>query len=73
MTRILGFVAVAAGLSYLALGWVGARLFGASPGPLVRAASSVLVGVLLWTLLMWWKADDLGRTERPGTGGPGDS
>lgn len=63
MSRVLGFVAVAAGSTYLAIGWLGVRLTGVPPGPLTRASASILVGVLLWTLLMWWKADDLGRTE----------
>lgn len=63
MTRVLGFVAAAAILTWIAVGWVGDRFFGASPEPSVRASVSVLVGVVLWTLLVWWKADDLGRTE----------
>ena len=68
MTRVLGFVAVAAASTYLLIGWLGVRLAGAPPGPLTRASASVLVGVVLWTLLMWWKADELGGTDRSGEG-----
>lgn len=70
MTRVLGFVGVAAVSTYVVLGWVGVRVFGTSPGPTVRVSVSVLVGVVLWTALMWWKADDLGRTERRRERGP---